>query len=205
MGKKSWSWGRIVLHGPPLGENPFLDGLGQWLDSPEGELAEEAREVVWSLLDTAQIDVEHGTITWPEAKPLDIQQSVRRLHEDHLHLTEALIEDKVIAWLETEYAPDNDSSEQWTSSNDTSIDGSRSIAARHDGGSHAENSVLLSKEQRARYQWKTMRSRYSMRPRSQRTHGNVSPWRTNKRAPKELLRHGTRFESLKRKVHGFAH
>jgi hypothetical protein len=112
MGKKSWSWGRIDLHDPPLGDNPFLKGLSQWLDSPEGELADEAREVVWPLLDAAQIDVEHGTITWPEAKPLDIQQSVLRIHEDHPRLTEALIEDKVIAWLELEYAPDNYSSEQ---------------------------------------------------------------------------------------------
>jgi hypothetical protein len=112
MGKKSGSWGRIDLYDSPLGENPFLEGLSQWLDSPEGELADEAREVVWPLLDAAQIDVEHGTITWPEAKPLDIQQSVRRIHEDHPHLTEAVIEDKVIAWLELEYAPDNYSSEQ---------------------------------------------------------------------------------------------
>ena len=61
---------------------------------------------------TLHIDVRHGTITWPEAAPLDIQQSVRRIHEDRPHLTEALIEDKVIAWLEMEYAPENYSPEQ---------------------------------------------------------------------------------------------
>jgi hypothetical protein len=104
--KKSWSWGRIVLDDPPIAESAFLDDLNQWLDSPESELADEARERVWPLLDAAQIDAQHGTITWPEAKPLDIQQSVRRIHEDHPHLTEALIEDKVIAWLEMEYAPE---------------------------------------------------------------------------------------------------
>jgi len=112
MGKKSWSWGRIVLDVPPIGESAFGEDLSQWLDSPESELADEARELVWPLLDAAQIDAKSGTITWPEAKPLDIQQSVRRIHEAHSHLTEALIEDKVIGWLEMEYAPVGYSSEQ---------------------------------------------------------------------------------------------
>src|SRR6266404_8745964 len=112
MGKKSWAWGRIVLRDPPLGENPFLDGLAEWVDSPEGQLADEAREIVWPLLDAAQIDAQHGTITWPDQEPLDIQQTVRRLHEDYPHLQEALIEDKVISWLEMQYAPDNYSPKQ---------------------------------------------------------------------------------------------
>ena len=88
------------------------EDVSQWPDSPEGELAEEARELVWPLLDAAQVDAQRGIITWPEAEPLDLQQSVSRLHEAHPHLTEALIEDKVIAWLELEYAPEGYSSEQ---------------------------------------------------------------------------------------------
>jgi hypothetical protein len=112
MGKKNWAWGRIVLQDPPLGENPFLDGLAEWIDSPEGQLADEAREIVWPLLDAAQIDAQHGTIIWPDEKPLDIQQTVRHLHEDYPHLQEALIEDKVISWLEMQYAPENYSPKQ---------------------------------------------------------------------------------------------
>jgi hypothetical protein len=112
MGKKSWSWGRIVLDVPPIGESPFQEDLSQWPDSPERELADEARELVWPLLDAAQIDAQRGTIAWSEATPLDIQQSVRRIQEGHPHLTEALIEDKVIAWLEMEYSPEDYSSEQ---------------------------------------------------------------------------------------------
>lgn len=107
MGKKSWAWGKIVLDVPPLGENPFLDGLFEQMDSPEGQLADEARETVWSMLDAAQIDAQRQQILWPDATSLDIQQTVHRLHEEHPHLGEALIEDKVIAWLEMEYAPEN--------------------------------------------------------------------------------------------------
>jgi len=112
VGKKSWAWGKIVLREPPPGENPFLDGLTEWMDSPEAQLAEEARDTVWPLLDAAQIDAERGMIIWPDAKPLDIQQTVRRIHEDYPHLDEALIEDKVIAWLEMEYAPEDYSPKQ---------------------------------------------------------------------------------------------
>ena len=112
MGKKSWAWGKIVLHEPAPGENPFLDGLVEWMGSPEGELAEEARDTVWPLLDAAQIDARGGMIIWPDTPPLDIQQTVRRIHADHPHLGETLIEDKVIAWLEMEYAPENCSPKQ---------------------------------------------------------------------------------------------
>ena len=144
MGKKSWAWGRIVLRDPPLGENPFLDGLAQWMDSPEGQLADEARDTVWSLLDAAQIDAKAGMIIWPDAQTLDIPQTVRRIHEAHPHLGEALIEDKLIAWLEIEYAPEHCSRSKWTSSNGRSIAGSRTIAAGHAAGKPTENSVLTS-------------------------------------------------------------
>lgn len=112
MGKKSWSWDRIDLDDPTLMESGFLEGLNPPESSSDEDLADEAREIVWSLLDAAQIDAQVGTITWSEAKTLDIQQSVRWIHEERPHLPEALIEDKVIAWLELEYAPANYSSEQ---------------------------------------------------------------------------------------------
>lgn len=62
--------------------------------------------------DAVQIDAAHGMIIWLTAKLLDIQQTVRRIHEDYPHLAETLIEDKVIAWLEMEYALENHSPKQ---------------------------------------------------------------------------------------------
>jgi hypothetical protein len=112
MGKKSWAWGKIVLDVPPLGEHPFLDGMTDWMDSPEGQLADEARETVWPVLDAAQIDVQRQQIIWPDSTPSSIQQTVQRLYESYPHLGATLIEDKVIAWLEMEYSPDNYSPKQ---------------------------------------------------------------------------------------------
>jgi hypothetical protein len=51
-------------------------------------------------------------IIWPDAQTLDIQQTVRRIHQDYPHLAEALVEDKVISWLEMAYAPENYSPKQ---------------------------------------------------------------------------------------------
>src|SRR5258708_27632874 len=112
MGKKSWAWDKIVLDVPPLGEDPFLDGLADWMDSPEGQLAEEARETVWPMLDATQIDTQGQQIIWPNATRLNIQQTVQRLNESYPHLGEALIEDKVITWLEMEYSPQDYSPKQ---------------------------------------------------------------------------------------------
>ena len=63
-------------------------------------------------LDAAQIDVQGQQIIWADATPSSIQQTVQRLHESYPRLGEALIEDKVIAWLEMEYSPDNYSPKQ---------------------------------------------------------------------------------------------
>jgi len=112
MGKKSWAWDKIVLDIPPLEKDSFLDGLVDWMGSPEGQLADEARETVWPVLDAAQIDAQGQQIILPDATPLNIQQTVRRLYESYPHLGEALIEDKVISWLEMEYSPDDYSPKQ---------------------------------------------------------------------------------------------
>lgn len=51
-------------------------------------------------------------IIWPDTQHLDIQQTVRRIYEDCPSSRETLIEDKVIAWLETARAPESYSPKQ---------------------------------------------------------------------------------------------
>ena len=36
----------------PLEDNPFVEDFLEWMNSPEGELSDEARETVWTLLYT---------------------------------------------------------------------------------------------------------------------------------------------------------
>jgi hypothetical protein len=105
MGKKSWAWEKLYLDDRLPEGNPFIEGLFQWMDSPEGELSEEARETVWPLLETTQVDATRGEIIWPDGKRLDIDQTARRIHKEYPQLSRELIEDKVISWLEMGYVP----------------------------------------------------------------------------------------------------
>ena len=36
--------------------NPFIDGLFEYMDSPLGQLADEVREVTWQLLEKVDVD-----------------------------------------------------------------------------------------------------------------------------------------------------
>ncbi len=107
MGKNSWGWGRRVIDVGPI-EDEFL----QWMGSPEGELSQQALDIVWPLLDTTQVDAKGGKLIWPDGKRLGIEHTLRRIHKDHPELGRKLIEDKVISWLEMEYLPKDHTPEQ---------------------------------------------------------------------------------------------
>ena len=92
-------------------DNPFIEGLLDWMNSPEGQLADEARELVWPMLRKADVDAKRRKIVWEDGQRLSIPQSARRIHAKYPHLPLDLIEDKVITWLET-FAPETYSQEQ---------------------------------------------------------------------------------------------
>ena len=82
MGNKSWAWDKIYLDDRPPEGDSFIEGLFQWMDSPEGELSQEVREMVWPLLDSTQVDAAGRKLIWSDGKCLDIDQTVRRIHEE---------------------------------------------------------------------------------------------------------------------------
>ena len=46
--------------------NPFLDGLFDWMDSPEGQQCIAVRDVLWDLLEDVQLDAKQRTLIWPD-------------------------------------------------------------------------------------------------------------------------------------------
>jgi hypothetical protein len=92
-------------------DNPFIEGLLEWMSSPEGQLADEARELVWPMLRKANVDAKRRKIVWEDGQRLSITHSARRIHAKYPHLPLDLIEDKIITWLET-FAPETYSPEQ---------------------------------------------------------------------------------------------
>jgi|SRR5450631_764020 len=98
---------------PDLPEsNPFVDGLVEWMDSPEGQLSIEAMDLVFALLENVQVDAKARQLIWTDGERLSIDASVKRIHAQHPELPAELIEDKLISWLEMDYEPEGASQQQ---------------------------------------------------------------------------------------------
>jgi hypothetical protein len=96
----------------PFEDNPFLEGFSEWMASAEGELSGEVLEVVWTLLQTAEVDAKRRKIIWEDGKRLSMPQSVQRIHADYPDFPPELIEEHLIGWLQMEYAPPDYSEKQ---------------------------------------------------------------------------------------------
>jgi hypothetical protein len=64
--------------------NPFLDGLFEWMDSPEGQQSIEIRDVLWNLVEDVQLDAKQRKLIWPDAERLDLEQSIQRVQKNDL-------------------------------------------------------------------------------------------------------------------------
>ena len=96
----------------PFEDNPFLEGLMDWMGSPEGELSSEVSDAVWMLLEKADVDAKNRKIIWEDGQRLSITESVQRLHADHPDFPLELIETHLIGWLEMGFAPPTYSQKQ---------------------------------------------------------------------------------------------
>ena len=92
--------------------NPFIDGLFEWMDSPRGKLSDEVREAVWQGLEKVDVGATHRKLIWEDGRRLSIDESVQRIHGDYPDFSVELIETHLIAWLEMEFAPKTYSKEQ---------------------------------------------------------------------------------------------
>ena len=92
--------------------NPFIDGLFDYMDSPRGQLADEVREVTWQLLEKVDVDAKKRKLIWDDGRRLSIDESVQRIHALCPEYPVDLVEGRLISWLEGEFAPKNYSQEQ---------------------------------------------------------------------------------------------
>jgi len=94
-----------------LEENPFAEGLFEWMDSPEGELSNAALDAVFDALAKADIDPRKRKIVWEDGQRLSIPETVQRIHASNPDLAPELIESHVLGWLEG-FAPESYSERQ---------------------------------------------------------------------------------------------
>ena len=92
--------------------NPFIEGFAEWMDSSDGELSDEVRELTWQSLKNVDVDASARKLIWEDGKRLSIDESVQRIHADYPQLPLDLIETQLIGWLEMEFAPESYSQEQ---------------------------------------------------------------------------------------------
>jgi hypothetical protein len=110
MGK--WGWSREHPEQHPFENNPFIDGLFEHMDSPEGELSSEVSETLWPILQTLKLDAKQRQLIWPDGKRLGLDESVQHIHTDYPNFPREFIETRLISWLDSEYAPESYSPEQ---------------------------------------------------------------------------------------------
>jgi len=92
--------------------NPFIEELFEWMESPRGQLSDEVREAAWQCLEKVDVDATNRKLIWEDGKRLSIDESVQRIRGDYPDFPVELIETHLIAWLEMEFAPKSYSREQ---------------------------------------------------------------------------------------------
>ena len=60
-------------------DNPFIEGLMDYMVSPRGQLSNEVREEVWCMLKQADVDARNRKIIWADRQRLSIGESVDRI------------------------------------------------------------------------------------------------------------------------------
>ncbi len=97
----------------PLPEsNPFVEGLLDWMDSPDGELTIEVIDTLAPLLEAMEVDAKARKLIWPDGTRLTIDEAVQRIQSEHPQFPIEQIEDRLISWLEMGYAPEHYSQQQ---------------------------------------------------------------------------------------------
>jgi len=91
--------------------NPFLDGLFDWMDSPEGQQCLAVRDILWDVLEGVQLDAKKRKLIWPDAEPLDLEKSIQRIQKEYPDFPRAEIEEFLLNWIDS-YDPENYSQAQ---------------------------------------------------------------------------------------------
>jgi hypothetical protein len=105
MGSRRPKYQSLDKEPSSIGEPSFIDDFLSYMNSPRGELSAEAREIVWGLLERADVDATNRQIIWEDGKRLSISASAQRIHDEHTDFPIDLIETHVSCWLEMEFAP----------------------------------------------------------------------------------------------------
>src|SRR6266704_5351594 len=92
--------------------NPFIEGLFEWMDSPEGQQSIAVRDVLWNLLEDVQLDAKQRKLIWPDSERLDLEQSIERVQKKYPDFPRDEVEEFLLDWIDMGYDPENYSQAQ---------------------------------------------------------------------------------------------
>ena len=95
-----------------LANNPFIEGLFEWMDAPEGAQYMEISDVLSTPLEDVQLDARQRKVIWPDAERLDLDHSIERIRKLHPDFPRDGIEEALINWIDMGYAPESYSESQ---------------------------------------------------------------------------------------------
>ena len=93
-------------------DNPFLDGFFEWMDSPEGERAQEVLDTLLDLMEDVQVDVKQRKFVWSDAGELNLQQCIEPIQKQCPDFSVEEIEGHLLYWIESGYNPEDHSPER---------------------------------------------------------------------------------------------
>jgi hypothetical protein len=95
----------------PPEDNPFPDGLFEWMGSEEGQEYISMSDALWPLLEDVKLDVGQRVFVWPDNTRLTFDTSAKRLHRQIRDFKLEDVVDFLIDWMDN-YAPDGMTQEQ---------------------------------------------------------------------------------------------
>ena len=93
-------------------DNPFIDDFLEWMGSPDGQQSIEVNDILWEVLKNVRLDAKQRKIIWPDAKRLDLDQSVRRIKKRYPKLPRDKVEDYLLYWIDEDHTPEGYSEAQ---------------------------------------------------------------------------------------------
>ena len=96
-------------------DETFCEEVSEWVDSPEGQLWLDMSDTLEVPLKHVGLDVRQRKFLWPDAKRLDLDQSVRRvrrINQQYPDFPEDKIEEFLIYWIQELYVPEGYSESQ---------------------------------------------------------------------------------------------
>jgi hypothetical protein len=98
---------------PPWCDETFFEEMSEWWDSPEGSLwLDMLCELEEILLKDVGLDARQRKLLWPDAGPLDLDQSARRINQQYPDFPKDKIKEFLIYWIQQGYEPEGYSESQ---------------------------------------------------------------------------------------------